>query len=306
MCAFFTGLRSCPCKSEMSQWRTVLRRARRYLAYAQVPVQVHLIRTFESMGMADNLPFTFAPVRTAGAEGSGAEGAGAEGARAEGAGAEGAGAGEDDAEDKDGDGDEDEDEDEDEDQDDEGDDVLGVAFTLLHAVTQDAALDAEERARAAVLQAAVDVFFYSSRSEKSQPAKVVAQRLATVGNGAMAKVLLYAKHRDLGANYVPIADAKFELRVQVALYLLRAMPPAAQTLCESGRAAARAQVQLEVRCKQAVLYYWTRARRIRDAGLETTRRTREETDAREALDVAYSKLNDLGGSGSEHTAAGPL
>ena len=173
-----------------TQWHSVLRRGRSYLADAQVPVEVRLSCTYiKEAALEGDLPFTFVQVGGAG---------GCAGGKDNCAG---------------GVCDTDEEDDEGESGDDAGDDVLGVAFTLLNATARDATLGAEERARVAMLQAMVDVFFYA---KGRQSATAVARRLAAVGNGAMALALWNGKHGNLDSNDARIADAKFELLQQLS------------------------------------------------------------------------------------------
>ena len=218
--------------SESSRWPRVLRGARRLLKDAQVRVRIKLCATEGVDDVQNALPFRVS--RTS-------------------AGACAAADGHHHGKSQDNEDEDDEDEDEDDDEDDVGGDVIGVAFTLLNAAVYDTDLDAENRGRAAVLQAVIDVFF-SLGQTKGQRASTVADRVAKVGNGEMARALLIAKQRDLGTNDVRIANAKFVLRLHVALHT---MPAVAKT---------RAQLELAVRCRRAEYIYWDRACLLHDSG----------------------------------------
>jgi hypothetical protein len=193
-----------------SQWQSVLQRGRRYLADAQVPLGVQLTDTFQEATLEGDLPFTFVK---AGDDAPCLEGGGI-----------GTKDGEDEHEDEH----EDEDKDgEDEDQD-AGNVVMSVAFTLLNTAARDTTSDIKERGMAAVLQAILDVFFFShdNSPHKSQPAvavrsqPAVALRISTVGNGAMALALSRYVNCRLGSNDVRIAQAEIVLFQQVAAELM--------------------------------------------------------------------------------------
>jgi hypothetical protein len=210
-----------------SQWQSVLQRGRRYLADAQVPLKVQLTDTFQEATLEGDLPFTFVKV---GDDAPCLESGGI-----------GTKDGEEDDEDEDKDGEdedkdsEDEDKDgEDEDKDSEDEDkdagnvVTSVAFTLLNTAARDTTSDIKERCMAAVLQAILDVFFFShdNSPHKSQPAvavrsqPAVALRISTVGNGAMALALSRYVNCRLGSNDVRIAQAEIVLFQQVAAELM--------------------------------------------------------------------------------------
>jgi len=217
----------------------VFRGARRFLRDAQVRIRVELCATEGADDVEDVLPFRVSATSAGADEEEGDEGD------------------EGDA------GDEDDEGDEEGDEDDEGGDVVGVAFTLLNAAVHDTDLGAENRGRAAVLQAVIDVFFIGQT--KGQRASTVADRVAKVGNGEMARALLFCKQRNFN-NDVRIADATFELRLHVARRCLETMPAVAKTLRTSGWEAACAQLELEVRCRRAERTYWDRARLLHDSG----------------------------------------
>jgi hypothetical protein len=185
-----------------SRWQRVLREARCCVRDAQVRVRVELCAT-EGVDVEDVLPFRVSTL--AGACGG------------------------DDEDDDDGDVcDTDDEDDDNDDEDDVGGDVVGVAFTLLNATVNDTRLGVEERGRAAVLRVMIAVLFVGLT--KGVRASTVAQRVAAVGKGEMARALLIRKQRNVGSNDVRIANARFELRLHVALRVLETMPAVAATL----------------------------------------------------------------------------